>query len=234
MAGSSSSDRVRRRAIRAQMGSTGQSYTAAARAIAGTEVAELDPALLVPWPDEQGVALDELGWRVLPPEASSAQRAVAEATWRPVAPGRPCRCAGQCLHGTDCGEPNTTAEGAVSVCGGRLVHVDRFPGGLFHVDIWEDVHACDRCGETDSRTVTLPEVPWGEVELSTNPEGGSITRIFPGVRHPSVPDISPDAICLGCGSRAERCVCDEEDEGCPECGAGGSGDPYGECVCWSA
>jgi hypothetical protein len=49
--------------------------------------------------------------------------------------------------------------------------------------------------------------------------------------------------CRGCGQIAD-CNADElcdycatdpdmggHDEGCPECGAGGGGDPYGECTC---
>lgn len=50
--------------------------------------------------------------------------------------------------------------------------------------------------------------------------------------------------CPGCGCYNDQCsgwrhheyAHDEDDDyasnsGCPECGAGGSGDPYGECIC---
>lgn len=226
MTTSSSSDRSRRRDIRTRMAETGESYTAAGRALAaaGSATATIDPVLLAPYPDEKDVQLDELGWRVLPADATPAQRAHAEAYWRPVNPDRPCRCAGSCRHAAQCDFYDHPDQR----CRGLLMHVDRYPGGLFAVDIWEDVYECLDCEAVITTSVELPEVPWGE----ENPDGGTI--VYDKVRHPNFPaedeDDGYDPGCFECGARAGyRCTCDDDQEelGCEECGGGG---PYG-CNC---
>jgi hypothetical protein len=73
------------------MASTGEPYTVAARVVdqgAAVATATLDPQLLKPYPDETDVTVEELGWRVLPTDATPRQRARAEAIWRPVAANR--------------------------------------------------------------------------------------------------------------------------------------------------
>jgi hypothetical protein len=214
------------RAARDRAASTGENYTAARAALltAHTATATIDPALLVPYPDETDVDVGELGWRVLPADASAAQRACAEAHWRPVAVARQCRCSGSCLHGTRCGHDDDGEDR----CPGVLVHVDRYPGGLFDTAVWEDVYECtDGCGLVMTAGVDLPAVPWGEARA-----GGGIL-IYEGVRHPTFPDTDENEgwPCPDCGS--DYCLCDVDDSGggCPECGAGSAGDPYGECVC---
>lgn len=80
------SDKARKAAIRARMVSTGEPYSVAARARydqVPAATATIDRQLLTPYPDEDGVRVEELGWRVLPADATPAQRARAEATWRP-------------------------------------------------------------------------------------------------------------------------------------------------------
>ncbi|MEV4212518.1 hypothetical protein [Micromonospora sp. NPDC049662] len=225
MTTSSSSDRSRRRAIRMRKAETGESYTAAGRALAGagSTTATIDPALLVPYPDETNMDVDELGWRVLPADATPAQRAHAEAYWRPVNPARPCRCCGSCLHATQCGRDDDGKDR----CPGLLIHVDRYPGGLFSVNDWEDVYECAGCGAVLTVSVELPAVPWGEA----NPAGG--ITVYDKVRHPNFPDHDEDdgydPGCFECGARAGyRCTCDDDpQDGCEECGGGG---PYG-CNC---
>jgi hypothetical protein len=208
------------------MAETGESYTTASRALGdvGSTTATIDPALLVPYPDEANVGVDELGWRVLPADATPEQRAHAEAYWRPVNPSRPCRCCGPCHHGTQCGHDDDGEDR----CPGLLIHADRYPGGLFSVDIWEDVYECTTCGAGLTVGVELPAIPWGEA----NPAGG--TTVYDKVRHPNFPDEDEDdgydPGCFECGARAGyRCTCGEpaDLDGCEECGAGG---PY-ECNC---
>jgi len=99
------SDKARKAAIRGRMAAAGEPYSVAARALRGqtpTATLTIDPQLLTPYPDEQDVKTEELGWRVLPADATPAQRARAEAVWRPVAADRPCRCSGPCHHGRPC------------------------------------------------------------------------------------------------------------------------------------
>jgi hypothetical protein len=207
---------------------SGENYTAARAALlaehgTAAATATIDPALLVPYPDETNVVVDELGWRVLPADATAAQRAHAEAYWRPVNPARPCRCSGSCSHGAPCG--NDDGEDR---CRGLLMHVDRYPGGLFSITTWEDVHECTNCGAAPTVSVELPAVPWGEA----SPAGG--TTVYDKVRHPNFPaeDESDgyDPGCFECGAKAGyRCTCGDEpqNDGCEECGAGG---PY-DCNC---
>lgn len=212
----------------------------------------IDPQFLYPYADEQGVKTEELGWRALPADATPAQKAHAEAVWRPVAPDRPCRCSGPCRHGQTCG-----CEWADGTCDAKLIHVDRYPGSMFSLIVWEDVYECPECGATAQGNVDLPDIPWGE-----HPDGNPhAMSLFSGVRHPGFRD--PDApehpegdgSCRNCGAYAlSGFLCDgcraagwtdyygmvEEPDpddprylasigACPECGAGGPGDPYGEC-----
>jgi hypothetical protein len=223
-------DRIKRD-TRARMAVTGESYTRARRAAAAQAAAAATgpELLLAPYPDEDGVTAGELGWRVLPADATPGQRAHAEAVWRPVTAGRPCRCCGPCHHGEACGEERTGDDGRLAPCGGRMVHVDRYPGSMLELSGWEDVYRCDTCDEDWTASIDLPAVPWGERRTD-------ITVVFPGVRHPNFPgtyeDDWDDGVCPDCGNGTDdRCTC-YEDHGCPECGAGGAGDPYGECVCY--
>jgi hypothetical protein len=217
------SNKTRKAAIRARMAATGEPYSVAARNLtppAAAATITIDPALLVPYPDEQGVTIEELGWRVLPADATPEQRARAEAIWRPVRPDRPCRCTGPCDHGDACD------------CGDRMTHVDRYPEGMLTVDEWADVYQCGTCGAQYLTSVTLPTVPFAEFTPYPDREGG-VTRVFPGVRHPNFPeegdDDGYDPGCLECGAAAGyRCTCDDEPETCDECG-GGIG-PY-DCQC---
>jgi len=223
MTTSSSSDRSRRRDIRTRMAETGESYTAAGRALATAATMTIDPVLLAPYPDETNVELDELGWRVLPADATPQQRAHAEAYWRPVNPDRPCRCSGSCLHGTQCDFYDHPGQR----CRGLLMHVDRYPGSLFAVEIWEDVHECLDCEAVTTTSVELPAVPWGE----ENPACGTI--VYDKVRHPNFPaedeDDGYDPGCLECGAApGYRCTCGDEPWRCEECG--GDDSAYG-CTC---
>jgi len=196
----------------------------------------VDPVLLAPYPDEDDVSAAELGWRVLPADASPADRARAEATWRPVDAGRVCRCSGQCRHGQGCPD---------EACDGLLVHVDRYPGSLWSIQLWEDLHVCDTCEDETLDDIELPLVPWGEVR--PNGESGTITAVYEGTRHPvdADDDDEGDGVCRRCGGYAmEGLYCDpcaealarEEDpqaffdaDECEECG-GLAGD-YDQCVC---
>jgi hypothetical protein len=218
-------DRALTRAARQRAAATpGENYTTARAALLvehATGTATIDPALLKPYPDEDGVTLEELGWRVLPADASPEQRARAEAVWRPVSPDRPCRCSGPCDHGDVCEEE----------CGDRIIHVDRYPGGMLSVDTWEDVYQCRTCGYSYTSSVQLPAVPFAE--FTPNPDGGGVTRVFPGVRHPNFPDDDTDdgydPGCMECGARGGyRCTCDDEPWRCEECG--GDDSAYG-CTC---
>ena len=223
----------------------------------------IDPVLLAPYPDEDGVVVEELGWRVLAADATPAQKARAEAVWRPVRPDRPCRCSGPCLHGRVCGCDDEDED---SPCTGRLIHVDRIPGSMWGLTAWDDFYECADCGAQLTREAVLPEIPWGELR---EPEPGSTVRatvVYSGVRHPGFPEISEDTpehpegdgSCRSCGAYAlSGFLCDgcrgagwtdyygmvEEPDhddprylasigACPECGAGGPGDPYGECDCY--
>lgn len=239
------SDKARKSAVRQRMADTGEPYCVAARAM--DQAPAIDPALLKPYADEQDTSAEELGWRVLPADATPAQRAHAEAFWRPVSAERPCRCSGDCYHGQPCGD-----EGDEDRCPGRLVHVDRYPGSMWAVTVWEDVYQCEECEATSAANATLPAVPWGEAT-----ENGCST--YPKVRHPGFREIDEDTprhpagdgSCRGCGSYAlSGLLCDgcrangwtddygyveepdDDDHGCPECGARGrNGDPYAECEC---
>lgn len=221
----------------------------------------IDPVLLAPYPDEDGVVAEELGWRVLPADATPAQKARAEAVWRPVRPDRPCRCSGPCLHGRECGDD----EQGDGPCSGLLIHVDRFPGSLFSLVAWNDVYQCDGCGDQFEQAVMLEAIPWGE-----HPDGNpNATRVYPGVRHPNFRDSAAvedddednwadeaDGTCRGCGAYAfSGLLCDgcrsqgwtdgpqgasEPDPDDPRylqsigvCLECGAGEsnPYDECIC---
>lgn len=236
-----SDQRALTRAARARAASSSgeETYTAARAALLAerTATATIDPVLLVPYPDEDGVGVDELGWRVLPADATPQQRAHAEAYWRPVTPDRPCRCSGPCHHG----EPCQNGDDGIQSCEGYYQHVDRVPAGsllgllLTELTSWTDEYDCVVCGDEFDRSVTLENVPWGEIQTGAGGEARTVV-IYPDVRHPSVAE-DDDAdggfgyqpeYCPDCGF--DTCACDRE-YGCPECGAGSAGDPYGECVC---
>lgn len=232
----SSAKRAHTRAVRTRMAKFGENFTVAARALAtdaqpGTTLLAIDPQLLAPYPDETGVDRDELGWRVLPADASPQQRAQAEATWRPVTVHRPCRCSGPCHHGERC----TNGDDGIMSCTGYLQHYDRYPGSLLELTAWTDDYVCPTCGDEFNTTITLPELPWGERQTGADGQAAALV-IYPGVRHPNLaevvdeeyePSYHPD-YCPDCGF--DTCVCDRQ-PGCEECGAGSAGDPYGECVC---
>lgn len=231
------SDFTRKKAIRERMAATGENYTTAARAVAGDAegasataavALAIDPALLVPYPDElvrpadaderwQPTTVDELGWRALPVGATPAQRARAESVWRPVTADRLCRCAGRtsgvCLHGAACDSDG------VGGCAGRLVHHDRLAASMLSLDGWYDIYACDTCGEQFEASVELFEVPWGEVTDT------GTWRQFDGVRRITFHDGDPDNDqCPEC--HHDPCRCDEAY--CEECGA----DSNYTCSCY--
>ncbi|MFD0270914.1 hypothetical protein ACFVGY_30765 [Streptomyces sp. NPDC127106] len=144
-----------------------------------------------------GITAEELGVRALPSDATPAQRAHAEAVWRPETdPAKPCRCSGRnCHHGAPCAE-----EDYEPPCTGRMVHVDRHPGSMFELTAWYDVHECDGCGERFETTVMLPGLPWGEVRNREEVDGerytgvmgeDRVTVIYSGIRHPNFPDRTP-------------------------------------------
>lgn len=128
-------------------------------------------------PDPYGrsaLTREELGVRELGSAATPAQRAHAEASWRP-APDHalPCRCSGGCEHGDQ----------LCPVCENPLIHYDRYPGSLWAVTEWADDYLCPQC---ESLTwyqvgVTLEALPWGELI-----DRGVTT--YPGIRHPNFPD----------------------------------------------
>jgi len=129
------------------------------------------------------ISNEELGVRALPPDATAAQRAHAEAVWRGTDdPRARCRCSGTgCRHGQPC----DLTDG----CPGRLRHADRYPGSVLGLTEWWDEYACGTCQESFGCGVTLPEVPWGELRA----EGErTTTTVYPGVRHPNFPDLDPD------------------------------------------
>ncbi|MFF5809055.1 hypothetical protein [Streptomyces sp. NPDC012746] len=157
--------------------------------------------ILEPTPAEAatGITAEELGVRALPADATPAQRAHAEAVWRPeIDPTRPCRCSGvDCHHGAPCAEEYTDEP----QCTGRMVHVDRHPGSMFDLTAWYDVYRCnEECEGAFEVTVTLPDLPWGEVRNRDEVEGGRytgvlgeerVTVIYSGIRHPNFPDHVP-------------------------------------------
>jgi hypothetical protein len=166
----------------------------------------IDPQLLVPYPDElvrpvgayedwRPVTVEELGWRVLPADATPAQRARAESVWQPVTAVRPCRCSGPCMHGELC-DDGEDGDGVRS-CPGQRVHYDRCAGSLFRLDGWYDFYACDTCGASYEYCVDLPDVPWGEAI-----PGGF--RQFEGVRRVTFHDEEGSETCRDPGVEACR------------------------------
>lgn len=158
-----------------------------------------------------GVQLCELGGAALPPDATPAQRARAEAIWRPAEPVEPCRCTGSCDHGKPC--RITTG------CVGRMVHVERYACDLINVTAWRDEYGCATCNRRVPADTNLADVPWGE------PTDGGEIRLFDGVRHPAFLDEDDDEGveygCDECGARpGYTCTCGGEPEPyCQECGA---------------
>lgn len=220
---SSSADRSRRRAVRQRMAETGQSYTTAARDLGatGTATATLDSALLVPYPDETGVDFTELGWRVLPADASPHEKARAEVSWRPVTASRHCRCSGPCYHNHSCSDLDPGF-----ACTGRLIHLSRQPDISLEPTTWSDSYRCSECGGVTSSSVTLDTLPWG------TPTTNGI-EVFDGVQIPGLDTDDDDTsrpYCGDCGAwYGYRCTCNDDDaDYCPECGA--SNAPYG-CGC---
>jgi hypothetical protein len=226
-------DRIKREA-RERMAATGESYTAARRAVARQAAgAVIDPVLLAPYPDEADVTAEELGWRVLPADAAPGQRAHAEAVWRPVRPDRPCRCSGPCHHGEPCGQEYPEEPGGPAVrCGGRFIHVDRYPASVFVLTAWEDDYECEDCGDFWSASIDLPAIPWGELTTTQTVSGPQhATTVYDGVRHPIFrggDGEDGDGLCADCGHDPAECRCDGPRE-CPECG-GELYSPYG-CDC---
>jgi hypothetical protein len=157
-------------------------------------------------------------------ETVAAARAVREATYTPTDPDRPCRCSTlqltgkPCHHGSVCADDDDVPAG--ERCQGRLVHVDRYPGSLWGLRMWEDVYVCADCEESFSTERELDGLPWGVAKKTGEITG---TRSFDGVRHPM------DDEAFWEGDEDEDYV----DPGCPECGAGGpDSGPYEECSCW--
>jgi hypothetical protein len=204
------------------------------------------------------IAADELGAAALPPDATPAQRARAEALWHPVTADQPCRCSRPCRHSEACTDEDTD-DG--QRCPGRIVHVDRQPGSLFSVIVWADAYQCDTCGEQVTvGCVELPAIPWGEY---VDRDGHRVLTAYDDVRHPNIKDTWPgydpeagtpagDGVCRGCGSYAlagylcdgcraegwtdnggwvEEPDPDEREERCEECGADISMGSYDECAC---
>ncbi|MFI1890499.1 hypothetical protein [Streptomyces jumonjinensis] len=130
-----------------------------------------------------GITAEALGVRALPADATPAQRAHAEAVWRPQEdPAQPCRCSGTgCHHGKPC----TGHDG----CTGRLVHIDRYPGSLWGVTTWMDTYACSDYEEGFEVVVELPAIPWGEHYTTDTGPG---TRVYDGVRHPNFSGAAED------------------------------------------
>ncbi|MGJ5899409.1 hypothetical protein ACSCBZ_46840 [Streptomyces niveiscabiei] len=140
----------------------------------------------------EGITAEELGVRALPEDAGPALRAHAEAVWRPQPDtSRPCRCSGlSCQHGERC-------DGG---CPGRMIHADRHPGSMFDMAVWADTYECDACGDGYEISVTLPDLPWGEVRQRAELAGGERTLssglpeetrvlvLYEGIRHPNFPD----------------------------------------------
>lgn len=122
---------------------------------------------------------EELGVAALPPDATPAQRARAEAVWRPSSASEPCRCSGNCPHGEPCGDG----------CTGRTIHLDRYPGSLFVYTIWADDYVCSEgCEEgyaAEVGPITLPEIPWGYAGEPYGQDGNRAICTYPGVRHPN-------------------------------------------------
>ncbi|MEU0938983.1 hypothetical protein [Embleya sp. NPDC005971] len=210
-------DNARKAAVRARMAATGEPYNVAARAVDQDQTADQadpHPAARQPtdtnppaWtlaPTEAeallGITAEELGIRALPADATPQQRAHAEAKWRSADVDQPCRCSGDCTHGIPCDADLDDGDR----CRGRLVHVDRYPGSMWGVIEWWDVHECDTCGDRYGNGVRLPAIPFGERRAD------GVTVIYDGVRHPNFPDIDVD------DPGIERCSsCDGDNA--PEC-----------------
>ncbi len=155
-----------------------------------------------------GVQLCELGGAALPPDATPAHRARAEAIWRPAEPADPCRCTGTCDHGKSCA--------ITAGCEGRMVHVERYACGPLDVTAWQDEYGCANCDRRLPADTQLADVPWGEVV-----EGGDGIRLFDGVRHSQfVDDTGVDYGCDECGAQpGYQCTCGDESDFSCECGA---------------
>lgn len=222
-------NRRRKKDARALAAAEGIPYSQALeRLSAGHQPAATGPRyVLQPTEAEaaEGIVAAELGVRALAPDATAEHRAVAEATWRPSDADTPCRCSGSCNHGKPCPEEYLDDDGREMRCTGHVIHVDRYPGSIWGVTVWEDMYACDdsQCDYQASCSVTLPEVPWGEQRPHVEGEGFT-TVVYEGARHPM----------FGAwfGDDGEDEDYEYVDRGCPECGAGGPDDPYGECDCY--
>ncbi len=151
------------------------------------------------------IPAEELGVRALPPDATPAQRAHAEAIWRPTSADQPCRCFGSdCEHGRPCQEDDD--------CPGRYLHTDRYPGSMVELSAWWDEYVCDGCGDGYDRGVSLPEIPWGE---HVTVDGRPTTKVYPGVRHPSFPEEGDEAEIIPC----HECLVDRH-RLCPDADVG--------------
>lgn len=174
-------DRARKQAVRARMEQTGEPYAVAARhldAAPGPAPAETVQAVL-----DEDIPTQERGIAALPADATPAQRARAEALWRPQTdPAQPCRCSGTACHH---GEPCEESDDGEAACSGRLIHVDRYPGSFFSRTVWEDAYVCSETETGCTSAVEQPELPWGEPR-----EGGGVV-IYDDVRHPNFPETHP-------------------------------------------
>lgn len=175
------------------------------------------------------VPAEELGVRALSAEATPAQRAHAEAVWRPTDdPDTPCRCSGTgCRHGVLCDQDDNG-----DPCPGRMLHTDRYPGSMLGLSTWRDEYVCDTCDRVLECSVELPEIPWGEhypVEYGGEVYPTHGARVYDGVRHPHFPEIPQDAperpkgdgTCHECGGYAHYGLL------CDCCRAGGWTDAHG-------
>jgi hypothetical protein len=123
----------------------------------------------------------ELGVAALT-DPTPAERAAAEAVWRPVSnPDEPCRCSG---NGTGAdGNVHLCSHGNTCDCGGRLIHTDRFAVGLISPpDYWMDTYCCTECTDSYDIETRLPDLPWG-VRLQNEAGDFSGYELYHGVRH---------------------------------------------------
>jgi hypothetical protein len=166
-------DRERTRKARALMQQRPElNYT---RALAEVDAAhapreqDVDPVLLARIPMRMASSSrNSVG--VLPADATPAQRARAEAVWRPVRPDRPCRACGDDEQGD-------------GPCSGLLIHVDRFPGSLSSLVAWNDVYQCADCGEQFDAGIVLEAILWASTRTASRTRRGCL----PGRPPPQLP-----------------------------------------------
>src|SRR6266511_1200026 len=112
---------------------------------------------------------EELGVRALPPDATPAQRAHAEAVWRPATADQPCRCCGtDCEHGQPCREYDD--------CDGRYIHTGRYPGSMLELSAWWDEYTCDGAATATTAACRFPRSPGASTSPSTAAQPPPPTR----------------------------------------------------------